>query len=376
MSLIYFDNQATTPLDPRVWQVMAPLYQGEFGNPGAIDTQRGRAAAERVEEARSKCASAVGADPREIVFTSGATEANNLALTGAMRLQIKKGRPRLLTFVTEHKCVLETAKALSREGAEVEILPVQSDGLIDLAALGGTLDDRVGLVSAMAVHNEIGVIQNLAALGNLANSSGALFHCDMAQALGKIPIDLDRLPIALASFSAHKAYGPMGVGALYVRRRPKAQLAPLLHGGGQERGLRSGTLSLPLTAGFGEAAARAAQDMEADLTRLWGYRGQVLGLVDRLPNLSLNGHRDQRVPGNFNLLFCNLSREQIREGLAAFEVSRGSACSAEDLEPSYVLTALGLRHEDAEQSVRISLGRFTTQEDVQALCQTLEGLGT
>lgn len=374
MSLIYLDNQATTPLDPRVWQVMAPLYQGQFGNPGSVDTQRGRAAAEQIEAARSKLAKAIGADPREIVFTSGATEANNLALTGAMRLQMKKGRSRLLTFATEHKCVLETAKALSDEGAEVEILPVQSDGLIDLDLLSGKLDERVGLVSAMAVHNEIGVIQNLAAIGDLAKSAGALFHCDMAQALGKIPLDLSSLPIALASFSAHKAYGPMGVGALYVRRRPKAHLMPILHGGGQERGLRSGTLPLALIAGFGESARLAAEDMEADLTRLWGYRSKVLELINHLSKVRLNGHPDQRVPDNLNLYFEGLSREEIREGLSGFEVSRGSACSAEDLDPSYVLTALDLSHEEADQSVRLSFGRFTTDAEVQALCETLEGL--
>ena len=353
---IYLDNQATTPLDPRVWQVMAPLYQAGFGNPGAVDSARGRAARDVVEGVRDQVAAAVGAEAREIIFTSGATEANNLALKGVMDLATKKGRPCLLTFATEHKCVLEAAKALGGE-----ILPVQPDGLVDLDMLESALDARVGLVSLMAVHNEIGVIQNLQAVGELVESRGAMLHCDMAQALGKIPIDLASLPIALASFSAHKAYGPMGVGALYMRRKPRARVSPLFHGGGQERGVRSGTAPLQLIAGFGKAAELAAADLEKDLTRIWGYREQVLAL-----GLPLNGHRDQRVPGNLNVL--------LPEGvsLAGFDYSRGSACSAEDLEPSYVLKALGLG-EEAGRAVRLSFGRFTSQGDVDALCEALRG---
>ena len=374
MSLIYLDNQATTPLDPRVWRSMAPLYREQFGNPGAADTPRGRAAAERVEQARTQLATAVGADPRELIFTSGATEANNMALKGTMRLLLRKGRPRLITFATEHKCVLEAAKSLRDEGAEIDILPVQSDGLIDMEALSATMDNRVGLISAMAVHNEIGVIQNLEALGLIADHHGALFHCDMAQALGKIPINLRGLPIALASFSGHKAYGPMGVGALYVRRRPRAHLLPLLHGGGQERGLRSGTLALPLIAGFGEAAQIAHQDFDADLAKLWDYREQVLAVVDRLDRLTLNGHRHQRVPGNLNVQFSGLNLEAIRDGLKDFEVSRGSACTSADLEPSYVLSALGLETGQAASSLRLSFGRFTEPHQVTALCQALDRL--
>ena len=372
MSLIYLDNQATTPLDPRVWQIMAPLYREKFGNPGSIDTARGQAAAAHIETARAQIAAAVGADPREIIFTSGATEANNLALKGAMDVQAQKGRPRMLAFATEHKCVLETAKALKDKGLEIEILPVQSDGLIDIGALEARMDARVGLISAMAVHNEIGVIQNIQALGELSARYGAIFHCDMAQALGKIPIDLRELSVGLASFSAHKAYGPAGVGALYVRRRPKVHLRPLFHGGGQERGLRSGTLPLALIAGFGAAAHWAAQDLEADLLRLWDFRAQILACVDRHAPLHLNGHRDQRVPGNLNLYFQGVEPARIRKGLTDFEVSRGSACSAEDLAPSYVLTALGLNQEAARRSLRLSLGRFTTQGEVEALCAALD----
>ena len=353
---IYLDNQATTPLDPRVWQVMVPLFRDQFGNPGAVDSPRGRAARDRVEQARAQIAAAVGAEAREIVFTSGATEANNLALKGVMRLQAQKGRPRLVTFATEHKCVLEAAKHL-----DADILPVQRDGLVDLNILEQALDDRVGLVSLMAVHNEIGLIQNLAAIGEMVARCGALFHCDMAQALGKIPIDLASLPISLASFSAHKAYGPMGVGALYLRRKPRARITPLFHGGGQERGVRSGTLPLPLIAGFGEAARLATEELEADLTRAWAYREQILAL----PHIHLNGHREQRVPSNLNLI--------LPEGVSldGFDYSRGSACSAEDLEPSYVLTALGLKKEAAARSVRLSFGRFTTQAEVEALKQAL-----
>ena len=374
MSVIYLDNQATTPLDPRVWRVMAPLYQHQFGNSGSKDTVRGRAASDRIDQARAHIATAIGADVREVIFTSGATEANNMALKGAMSLQVKKSRPRLLTFSTEHKCVLETAAYLRRKGIDVDILPVQSDGLVDFDILRAAMDTRVGLISVMAVHNEIGVVQNLKAIGQLAAQYGALFHCDMAQALGKIPLNLRDLPIALASFSAHKAYGPMGVGVLYVRRKPKAHLAPFLHGGGQEQGLRSGTLPLQLIAGFGEAARLAYQELESDLTRLWGYREQVLDVVDRTTHLSLNGHREQRVPGNLNLQFHGLSADQLRIPLDRFDISRGSACSAEDLEPSYVLRALGLSKDQASSSLRISFGRFTEPDHVTALCKDLATL--
>ncbi len=375
MSRIYLDYQATTPLDPQVWAAMVPFFQQQFGNPGSIDTERGQAAAQAVETARAHLAAAIGASPRDIVFTSGATEANNLALKGAMALQVKKGRPRILTFASEHKCVLAATQACAEFGAEPEVLPVQPDGLIDLDDLAQRLDPRVGVISAMAVHNEIGVIQNLAALGDLAQRHGALFHCDMAQALGKIPIDVGRLPIALASFSAHKAYGPMGIGALYIRRRPKAHVAPQLHGGGQERGVRSGTLPLPLIVGFGAAAAQVTACLERDLTQAWDLREKILATVDRLPRVHVNGHRVQRVPGNLNLRFDGLDQAEIRAGLAGFEFSRGSACSAADLAPSATLTALGLDAAQASSAIRLSLGRFTTSQEIDALCAALARVG-
>ncbi len=375
MSRIYLDYQATTPLDPQVWAAMKPFFLQQFGNPGSIDTERGQAAAQMVETARGQLAGAIGALPRDVIFTSGATEANNLALKGAMVLQVKKGRPRILTFASEHKCVLAATQACAEFGAEPEVLPVQPDGLIDLDNLAHKLDQRVGMISAMAVHNEIGVIQNFVALGDLAQRHGALFHCDMAQALGKIPIDLGRLPIALASFSAHKAYGPMGIGALYIRRRPKAHVAPQVHGGGQERGVRSGTLPLPLIVGFGAAAAQVSACLESDLTRAWELREKLMTLVDHLPQVHVNGHRMQRVPSNFNLRFDGLSQAEVRAGLAEFEFSRGSACSAADLGPSATLTALGLNEVQADSAVRLSLGRFTTAEDIDALCAALARIG-
>jgi len=372
--LIYFDNQATTQLAPEVWEVMAPLYQAQFGNPSASDTRRGRAASKLVNISRIQLASAVGTEPRNLIFTSGATEANNLAIKGAMALQVKKNRPRVLTFSTEHKCVTASVQACEEFGAKAEILPVQRDGLINISELEKVMDHRVGMISAMAVHNEIGVIQNLSRIGEIAERNGALFHCDMAQALGKIPVNLESLPIALASFSAHKAYGPMGIGALYVRRRPKAHLQPLLHGGGQERGLRSGSLPLPLIAGFGKAAELAADYLEDDLTRIWKLRDRVLEVVSRLPSVHLNGHEEQRVPGNLNLRFEGMTQAQLRDGFRQFEFSRGSSCSAEDLEPSFVLSAMGLSHQQAASSIRLSIGRYTTELDVEMLCAAMENL--
>jgi cysteine desulfurase len=374
---IYLDNQSSTPLDPRVLEAMLPYFTEHFGNPHSESHVYGRNAMAAIETARGEVARLINADPREIVFTSGATEANNLALKGAAhfaRTHPTRGRLRdhLITLTTEHKCVLESAAALEREGFAVTYLPVESNGLVAFDRLAAAITDRTLLVSVMAAHNEIGVIQPLAEIGALCRARGVLLHTDAAQAFGKIPLDVEAMRIDLMSISGHKIYGPKGVGALYIRRRPRVRLLPLIDGGGQERGLRSGTLPTPLCVGLGRAAELAAVEMDDEARRLRGLRDRLYGnLLRRVPDVQLNGDAEHRLPASLNLSFPGLTAPALIEASSSIAMSTGSACTSASVEPSYVLRALGLSESRANASIRLGLGRFTTAAEVDFAVDTL-----
>jgi cysteine desulfurase len=367
---IYLDNQATTPVDPRVLEAMLPYFTRDFGNPHSTSHVYGRTAAAAVEEARGQIAALIHADPREIVFTSGATEANNLAIKGAAhfaRAHSEAGplRDHIITLTTEHKCVLESCAQLQREGFRVTYVAVEADGLVALEKLAEAMSDRTLLVSVLAAHNEIGVIQPLAEIGALCHQRSVLFHTDAAQAAGKIPLDVGAMGIDLMSISGHKLYGPKGVGVLHVRRRPRARLLPLIDGGGQERGLRSGTLPTPLCVGLGQAAAIAADEMAEEAVRLRELRERLYhGLARRVPGLALNGDAERRLPGNLNLGIPGVEAPSLIEACPSIAISTGSACTSAKIEPSYVLRALGLSEMAANSSIRIGLGRFNTAAEV------------
>jgi len=364
---VYLDNQATTPCDPRVVQAMLPFFTERFGNPHSAEHAMGLDAEAAVETARGHAAALLGADVREVVFTSGATESNNIAIKGAARFAARLGdaRRRIVTVATEHKCVLESVQDLADEGFEPVFLPVGADGLLDPDVLRAALAEPTLLVSVMAVNNETGVIQDIAELAAVARQAGALFHTDAAQAVGKIPLDVAAMGIDLLSLSGHKLYGPKGVGALYVRRRPRVRLAPLFSGGGQERGLRSGTLPAPLLVGLGEACRIAAAEMAQDNARIAGLRDRLLlRLREDLPGIALNGSTDQRIPGNLNLTFPAASAAALMRAMPDLCVSTGSACSSAEVEPSYVLRALGLDEARAKRTLRIGIGRFTSAADI------------
>jgi cysteine desulfurase len=372
---VYLDNQATTPVDPRVLAAMLPYFSEAFGNPHSSH-RFGRDAEAAVERARGQIAALIGAEAREIVFTSGATESNNLAIKGALHFQREArgaaGKDHVVTLATEHKCVLESCARLGAEGFAVDVLPVEPDGRVDLDRLAAALGPRTALVSIMAVNNEIGTIQPLAAIGALCRERGALFHTDAAQAVGKIPLDVGSMSIDLLSISGHKLYGPKGVGALYIRRRPRVRLAPLIDGGGQERGFRSGTLPVPLCVGLGEACAIAAREMEGEATRIAALRSRFFEAVrSRLPETRLNGDVERRVAGNLNLTFPGIDAERLVESCDMVAVSTGSACSSASIEPSYVLRALGLDEAAAHASVRIGIGRFNTEAEIDFAADAL-----
>ena len=361
---VYLDNQATTPCDPRVVAAMLPWFTERFGNPHSAEHAMGRQAEQAVEAARAQVAALIGADPREIVLTSGATESNNIAIKGAARFHAARfntssERRRIVTVATEHKCVLESVADLAAEGFEPVMLPVGADGLIDPAVLAEALRVPTLLVSVMAVNNETGVVQDLPTLAAITREAGALFHTDAAQAAGKIPLNV--AGIDLLSLSGHKLYGPKGVGALYVRRRPRVRLAPLFSGGGQERGLRAGTLPTPLVVGFGEACRLAALEMVAEAARLTLLRDRLLAGL-RVP-VTINGSFARRVPGNLNLTLPYPALDVLRSQ-PDLCVSTGSACSSAAIEPSYVLRAMGLAPEQAARTLRVGLGRFTSAADV------------
>ena len=367
---IYFDNQATTRVDPRVLEAMLPFFTEHFGNPHSTSHSYGHIAAAAVEEARDEIAALIHADPREIVFTSGATEANNLAIKGAAHFsraysQAGRSRDHIVTLTTEHKCVLESCAQLEREGFAVTYVPVEPSGLVALDKLEAALTEHTLLVSVLAAHNEIGVIQPLAEIGALCRARGVLFHTDAAQAAGKIPLDVEAMHIDLMSISGHKLYGPKGIGVLYVRRRPRVRLLPLIDGGGQERGLRSGTLPTPLCVGLGRAAAIAAQEMPDEAVRLRQLRDRLhQGLSRRVPGLALNGDAERRLPGNLNLSFPGIEAPSLIEACPAIAISTGSACTSAKVEPSYVLRALGLPDPVANSAIRIGIGRFNTAAEV------------
>ena len=366
MRPIYLDHHATTPPDPRVLGAMRPWWEGNFANPHSVEHALGREAEAAVEAAREEVAELIGAEAREIVWTSGATEANNLAIKGAARFAGPGERRRIVTLATEHKCVLESVRDLGAEGFEPVFLPVRPDGLLDLDALRAALAVPTLLVSVMAVNNETGVVQPLAEIAALAKAAGALFHTDAAQAAGRIPLDVGELPADLVSLSAHKMYGPKGIGALYVRRKPRVRLQPLFSGGGQERGLRSGTLPAPLVVGFGAAARIAAGEGLLDAGRLRGHRDQLLGLLEaRIPGLRVNGHREHRVAGNLNLTFPDVEAPALLAALPGLCLSTGSAWSSAEVTPSYVLAAMGLPEDEARRTLRIGLGRFTSPAEVE-----------
>ncbi len=361
---IYLDYQATTPCDPRVVTAMLPYFTEHFGNPHSRNHPYGWKAESAVEAARAEIAQLIGADEKEIVFTSGATESNNLAIKGVLNFH-RERKNHVVTLTTEHKCVLDSCRHLELEGFSVTYLPVEKNGLVDLAALASAITEKTALVSIMAVNNEIGVIQPLAEIGALCRARGAYFHTDAAQAVGKIPIDVEAMKIDLLSISGHKIYGPKGIGALYVRRKPRVRLEALIHGGGQERGLRSGTLPTPLCVGLGEACRIARLEMAAEAERLTELRDRFYrAITAQLPEVYLNGDLARRIPGNLNLSFAHVEGEGLMMGIKELSVSSGSACTSASLEPSYVLRALGVEEELAHTSLRIGFGRFTSEADV------------
>ncbi|MCH7635732.1 MAG: IscS subfamily cysteine desulfurase [Proteobacteria bacterium] len=361
---VYLDYQASTPVDGRVLDVMLPYLSEKFGNPHSRSHAFGWEAEEAVEVAREQIAAIIGADPKEVIFTSGATESNNLAIKGVGHFY-KARKDHVITCVTEHKCVLESCRTLEREGFTLTYLPVRRNGLIDLGELSRAFTERTALVSIMAVNNEIGVIQPIAEIGALCREHGAFFHTDAAQAIGRIAVDVNEMGIDLMSLTAHKVYGPKGIGALYVRRRPRVRLTPLFDGGGQERGFRSGTLPAPLCVGFGEACRLARLEMADEAKRIGALRDRLYdGITTRLAGVALNGDAMTRIPGNLNLSFGHVDAEALMASLKAVAVSSGSACTSASLEPSFVLKALGVEDRLAHASIRFSLGRFTTEAEI------------
>jgi len=364
---VYLDYHATTPVDPRALEIMLPWFTEKFGNPHSTSHGFGKEAAEAVEAARGQVARLIAADPREIVFTSGATESNNLAIKGAARFERRhrNKRNRIVTLVSEHKCVVESVKDMGDEDFETVFLEVGPGGKVDMAALDAAVDERTVIVSVMAANNEIGVIQPLAEIGALTRERGVLFHTDAAQAAGKIPLDVDEANIDLLSISGHKLYGPKGIGALYVRRRPRARIEPLFSGGGQERTIRSGTLPAPLVIGFGAACEIASDEMDEEARRYDALRTRFLKrLGERVDGVALNGDTEDRLPANINLRFDGVDALKLIDLAPDLAFSTGSACTSATVEPSYVLRAIGLSDEEAGSSVRLGLGRFTTADEV------------
>ncbi len=367
---IYLDYSATTPVDPRVADKMIPYLVEKFGNPASRSHAYGWDAEQAVEEAREQVAALVNADAKEIVWTSGATESNNLAIKGAANFYSGKGK-HLITVKTEHKAVLDTMRELERQGFEVTYLDVQDNGLVSVDALRAALRPDTILVSVMYVNNEIGVVQPIEQMGELCREKGIIFHVDAAQATGKVEIDLAKLKVDLMSFSAHKTYGPKGIGALYVRRKPRVRLEAQMHGGGHERGMRSGTLATHQIVGMGEAFRIAREEMTAENTRILALRDRLLKGFEGMQEVFVNGDLEHRVPHNLNISFAYVEGESLLMAVKDIAVSSGSACTSASLEPSYVLRALGRNDELAHSSIRFSIGRFTTEEEVDYTVQLL-----
>jgi len=372
---IYMDNHATSPMDPRVLEAMLPYFSQKFGNAASRNHSFGWEAEQAVENAREQIANLIGATAREIIFTSGATESDNLAIKGIAEMYKERGN-HIITQVTEHKAVLDTCKRLEKYGYRVTYLPVKADGLIDMEDLRRAIDDKTILVSIMFANNEIGTVQPVAEIGKLCHEKGVIFHSDGVQALGKIPIDVNAMNIDVLSLTAHKLYGPKGVGALYVRRRnPRVQISALNDGGGHERGMRSGTLNVPGIVGFGKACEIAGQEMAAEAARLQKMRDYLRNkLESALDYVEVNGSWEHRLPGNLNMSFVYVEGESLLMGINDVAVSSGSACTSATLEPSYVLKALGLGDDVAHSSIRFGLGRFNTQAEVDYVADKVIGI--
>ena len=362
---IYMDNHATTPMDPRVLEEMLPYFTQKFGNSASRNHSFGWEAEQGVEQARERIAKLVGATAKEIIFTSGATESDNLALKGVAEMYKEKGN-HIITAVTEHKAILDTCKRLEKYGYRVTYLPVKGDGLVDLEDLKRAIDDKTILVSIMFANNEIGVIQPVEQIGALCRERGVLFHSDATQAVGKVPVDVNKMKIDLMSISAHKMYGPKGVGALYVRRKnPRVQISAMIDGGGHERGMRSGTLAVPNIVGLGKACELCMQEMPEESKRLAALRDRLRSRIEKdLDEVYVNGSMEHRLPGNLNMSFAYVEGESLLMGISDIAVSSGSACTSATLEPSYVLKALGTGDDLAHSSIRFGLGRFNTEAEV------------
>src|SRR6476469_613062 len=362
---IYMDNHATTPMDPRVLEAMLPYFMEKFGNAASRNHPFGWTAEEAVENAREQVAKLIGATAKEIIFTSGATESDNLAIKGVAEMYREKGN-HIITAVTEHKAVLDTCKRLEKNGYRVTYMPVQKDGLVDLEELKRAIDDKTILVTIMAANNEIGVLQPWREIGKICRERGVLFHTDGVQAVGKVPIDVNKDNIDLMSITAHKIYGPKGVGALYVRRKnPRVQISAIIDGGGHERGMRSGTLNVPGIVGLGKACAIATEDMAQESCKLAGLRNRLKDkIMGRLDEVYINGTMEHRLPGNLNISFAYVEGESLLMGINDVAVSSGSACTSATLEPSYVLKALGTGDDLAHSSIRFGIGRFNTEAEI------------
>ncbi|MDT0138522.1 IscS subfamily cysteine desulfurase [Acidovorax sp. PRC11] len=367
---IYLDYGATTPVDPRVVDAMIPWLREHFGNPASRSHAWGWEAEEAVEKARGEVAALIHADPREIVWTSGATESNNLAIKGAGHFYKGKGK-HLITVKTEHKAVLDTMREMERQGFEVTYLDVQENGLLDFEVLKAAIRPDTILISVMFVNNEIGVIQDIPAIGALCREKGIVFHVDAAQATGKIEIDMQTLPVDLMSLASHKTYGPKGIGALYVRRKPRVRLEAQMHGGGHERGMRSGTLPTHQIVGMGEAFRIAREEMAQDLEKARALQKRLLDGLSDIEQVFVNGDLERRVPHNLNISFNYVEGESLIMGIKGLAVSSGSACTSASLEPSYVLRALGRSDELAHSSLRMTIGRFTTEEEIDYAVSTI-----
>ncbi|WP_343591874.1 IscS subfamily cysteine desulfurase [Paracidovorax wautersii] len=367
---IYLDYGATTPVDPRVVDAMIPWLREHFGNPASRSHAWGWEAEEAVEKARTNVAALIGADPREIVWTSGATESNNLAIKGAAHFYKGKGK-HIITVKTEHKAVLDTTRELERQGFEVTYLDVQENGLLDFEVLKAAIRPDTILLSVMFVNNEIGVIQDIPAIGALCRERGVIFHVDAAQATGKVEIDMATLPVDLMSLASHKTYGPKGIGALYVRRKPRVRLEAQMHGGGHERGMRSGTLPTHQIVGMGEAFRIAREEMAQDLAKARALQKRLLDGLTDIEQVFVNGDLERRVPHNLNISFNYVEGESLIMGIKGLAVSSGSACTSASLEPSYVLRALGRSDELAHSSLRMTIGRFTTEEEIDYAVSTI-----
>ena len=369
---IYLDYLSTTPVDPRVVEAMTRCLSmdGVFGNPASRSHQYGWKAEEAIENARCQVAELINADPREVVWTSGATESDNLAIKGAAHFYQRKGK-HIITSKIEHKAVLDTCSQLEREGFEVTYLEPNEDGLTTPEMIASALREDTTVVSVMHANNEIGVVNDIAGIGEVCRERGVIYHVDAAQSTGKLPLDMDAMKVDLLSISAHKMYGPKGIGALYVRRKPRVRIEAQMHGGGHERGMRSGTLATHQIVGLGEAARIATEEMQAEGDRLMGLRQRFWDAINDIPQVHINGSRDHRLPGALNVSFAFVEGESLLMSLKDLAISSGSACTSASLEPSYVLRALGLNDELAHSSLRFSFGRFTTEDDVDQAAQSV-----